>query len=272
MRDNEEKQLNALIEAVSKSAKYRNVSSDFVRSIGLQELAKRPSFRATLKATRNKLHQVGGAYLDREFRYGVLLQEIRQAYQFGDQDGVRRVLKGIMNYHSSTRERLPILEQFYTTILGDLPPIHSVIDVACGFHPLAIPWMPLAEDVQYYAYDIYEDMVDFLNAAMELMGVEGYAQARDVLQSCPTHRVDVAFVLKAIPCLEQVDKLAGVRLLEGINADHLVVSFPARSLGGREKGMVGNYEARFWELVANRSWEIRRFEFATELVFVVSKR
>src|SRR5260370_1184399 len=115
------------------------------------------------------------------------------------------------------------------------------------------------------------DIMDFLNESMSLLQVHGYTQACDVIRYCPTQRVDLAFMLKTLPCLEQVDKSAGLRLLEMINADHLVVSFPSHSLGGSRKGMVTHYEARFNELVTNKHWSIRRFSFATELVFLIRK-
>jgi hypothetical protein len=35
--------------------------------------------------------------------------------------------------------------------------------------------------------------------------------------------------------------------------------------------MPTNYEARFRELVAGKDWSIKRFEFATELAFLISK-
>ena len=92
-----------------------------------------------------------------------------------------------------------------------------------------------------------------------------------MINTGPTQKADLAFVLKAIPCLEQVDKSAGIRLLDTINADHLLISFPAHTLGGRHKGMAVNYEARFWELVANRDWSTKKFEFANELAFLVTK-
>jgi len=271
MNDLEYHQIDQLIEAVLASSKYRSIDRDFVRYIGMRELARRQNLKEAIKATKNKLHQVGGAYQDSTPRYAVWLDKLRQAAQAGDREYVPDVCKWVMGYHSSTRERLPMLEQFYSTILADLPPINSIIDIACGLHPLAIPWMPLSEHAQYYAYDIYQDMMDFLNECMALLHVQGYGKACNVLQDCPTQRVDVAFMLKVIPCLEQVDKSAGLRLLETINADHLVVSFPAYSLGGRKKDMVANYEARFYELVENKPWSIQRFAFPGELVFLLSK-
>ena len=131
--------------------------------------------------------------------------------------------------------------------------------------------MGLSDGATYYAYDIYEDMVEFLRAFMAFTPVDGHAVACDVLGSCPRPRVDLALVLKTIPCLEQIDKSAGARLLDTIDADHILVSFPVHSLGGRDKGMPANYEARFQALVAGKDWTIQRFAFATELAFLISK-
>ena len=51
----------------------------------------------------------------------------------------------------------------------------------------------------------------------------------------------------------------------------LIISFPAQSLGGRNKGMAGHYDTHFRALVADKPWQIERFDFATELVFRVIK-
>jgi 16S rRNA (guanine(1405)-N(7))-methyltransferase len=271
MNDGDYQQINRLAEAVLASSKYKSIGIDFIKYIGTQELARRHNLKDAIKATKNKLHQVGGAYQDSIPRYALWLDELRQASRSGHRERFLDACKWIMGHHSSTRERLPILEQFYSTILADLPPINSVIDVACGLHPLAVPWMPMSENAQYYAYDIYQDMMDFLNECMAFLHVHGYGKTCDVIHYCPAQKVDVAFILKAIPCLEQVDKTAGLRLLETINADHLVVSFPAHSLGGKSKGMVTNYETRFYKQVANKPWSIQRFVFPGELVFLVSR-
>jgi 16S rRNA (guanine(1405)-N(7))-methyltransferase len=56
-----------------------------------------------------------------------------------------------------------------------------------------------------------------------------------------------------------------------LNATHILVSFPLRSLGGRDKGMAEQYAQRFQELIDAQGWSTERFEFATELVFRVQK-
>jgi 16S rRNA (guanine(1405)-N(7))-methyltransferase len=104
---------------------------------------------------------------------------------------------------------------------------------------------------------------------MELSGINGRAEVRDVAHNPPTETAGLALVLKTLPCLEQIDKAAPLRLLNSLRARHLLVSFPARSLGGRRKGMVENYESRFRQLIDGREWTVQRFEFPTELAFLV---
>jgi 16S rRNA (guanine(1405)-N(7))-methyltransferase len=271
MSETEKDQLEQLVSAILESSKYRMVCQDFIRLIGSQELTKRPNLKAAIKSSKNKLHQVGGAYLDHKTNYAVWLDELRKATQSKNREDLLKVCREIMSHHSSTKERLAILDQFYTTILSKITPIHSVLDIACGLNPLAIPWMPLTGKVNYYACDIYQDMMDFLNCFIEIIGLNGRAKICDALQFTPNEKVDVAFILKTIPCLEQVDKTAGIRLLELVNSDYIIVSFPAQSLSGKNKGMLINYEAFFRNMVAEKNWSIERFEFATELAFLVKK-
>lgn len=263
--------LDRLVQAVLQSPKYKNVCPDIIRNIGIRELAARRSWKEALKATKNKLHQVGGAYFDTNMRYAQWLDELKEAAQMGDDALLRQICMEIMKHHSSTRERLAILDQFYTSTLSKLPPVQSVLDIACGLNPLAIPWMGLGKDIQYYAYDIYTDLAVFLSEYIAVIGVQGQAYACDIAYSPPERKADLAFVLKSLPCLEQLDKAASLRLLEAIQADYLLISFPVRSLGGREKGMVENYEERFWQLMSGKPWSVQRFEFATELAFLVCK-
>jgi 16S rRNA (guanine(1405)-N(7))-methyltransferase len=264
--------LTSLVESIRASAKYRRLSEDLIRRIGARELDRRRNLKEAEAATRAELHQIGGAYLDRGVHYQEWLAALRDATRSGDSEALRPVCAAVMRQHASTRERLPILEEFYTTTLAGIAPVHRLLDVACGFNPLAIPWMPLAPDAEYYACDIYEDLIAFVNEFFSLAGVRGRAEVADVATSLPrTPPVDVALLLKTLPCLEQTDRTASLRLLETIPAAHLLVSFPVRSLGGRQKGMIGHYTAQFRELIAGKSWPVQRFEFATELAFLVRK-
>ncbi len=270
MNDSNQDELEQLVAAVRAGSRYRYVGLDFVRRIAEEERTKRSSFKEAVKATRAKLHQVGGAYFDETMSYDSWVSELQTTARLSDAK-FRNACTRIMWHHASSKERLPILKTFYTTLFADRAPIKRVLDVACGLHPLSIPWMPLAQGASYYAYDIYEDMIGFVQTFLDMMHVQGHAKVCDIVGTCPQDEADVAFVLKVLPCLEQIDKQAGLRLLESLNAPCIVVSFPVRSLSGRHKGMVAHYEQQFQEVVAGKPWPTQRFAFASELVFVIDK-
>jgi 16S rRNA (guanine(1405)-N(7))-methyltransferase len=281
--------ISELIQSVRAGVKYQAISEDLIRAVGLRELAARRNLKEAIKATKNKLHQVAGAYLDARPPYDLWLERLSDAAEARpgerESDGTasdrqdaihnrrfQQVCLDIMGHHASTRERLAILDSFFATTLGQLAPVRSVLDVACGLNPLAIAWMPLAQDVSYYACDIYADMMAFLDGFFQLAGIHGQAQVCDLLSGPPRQEVDLALVLKALPPLEQLEKEAGRNLLRALRAKRILVSFPARSLGGRAKGMAENYEQRFRTLAEAEGWSFERFAFASELAFLVSKK
>lgn len=265
MSDSEEA-LDSLAVSIAATTKYKNVSPELVRTIGAQELAKGLSLKAAVKATKNKLHQVGGAYQTQRIDYEQALQRLQSA---GSVAEWQELCRDIMRLHTSTRERLPILDDFYQTALADIVPPHRVLDVACGLNPLATSWMPLADEVTYIAYDIYGDMMCFLQEYMQLAELNGRAEVRDIIHNPPQETFDLALVLKTLPCLEQMEKGASVRLLDAIQARYLLISYPVSSLGGRQKGMVATFDAQFAALSQDRNWTARRFLFSSELAFLV---
>ena len=259
--------LDRLVTAVIQSPKYADVSPDFIRQVGEHELIVRRSFKEAVKATKNKLHQVGGAYFEAKLDYPAMLDQLRQAAD--DPVQLRAVCRDLMRRHASTRERLPVLAEFYATTLGNLDGVHVVKDLACGLNPLAIPWLPFANPIEYHAYDIYGDMMAFVAEFLALVGVNGRTHTGSIISQPPTEPADLILILKTLPVLEQVTKGAASHLLDALQARYCLITFPAQSLGGRSKGMVQNYEAQFESWLAGRNWQVERFEFATELAFLV---
>lgn len=263
--------LQELVDAVRLNARYKSISEDLIRRVGLQELQKRANLKQAVKATRSKLHQVGGAYQESRMPYDEWREELAGLPQDAYDPAVVDFASRVMHKHASTRERFPIREEFFQRTLASICPVHSVLDLACGLNPLALSWMPLAEDAVYYACDIYENMTTFVGDFLDHCGVENHISVCDLTSETPKQEVQVAFLLKTIPCLEQMDKTIGPRLLEEINAQHLLVSFPTHSLHGKNKGMIKHYHKHFEELVDGRGWQVRSYQYFEELAFLVSK-
>jgi 16S rRNA (guanine(1405)-N(7))-methyltransferase len=267
----QESLLDQLVEAVREGARYRDISVDLVRRVGEKELTRARSFKEAVKATRNKLHQVGGAYQEKPIPYARLQTELKTLPHDPHDPALQVFCRRVLLLHASTRERLPSLERFFNETLASLAPLHSVLDLACGLNPLAVPWMPLAPGASYFACDVYGDMVGFVGSFLAHLGLFGGTEVCDLLQSVPQPAVQVALLLKTIPCLEQVEKEIGLRFLADIRTSHILASFPAHSLGGHSKGMVQNYEAHFREMLSGQAWKVQRFEFPGELAFLIDK-
>ncbi len=64
--------VQSLVESVQASAKYAAIDRGLVLALVEQELSKGRSAKETIKAVRNKLHQVGSAYQEKFIDYAHL--------------------------------------------------------------------------------------------------------------------------------------------------------------------------------------------------------
>lgn len=269
--------IESLLKSVQESSRYANVSPNLIRRLGARELMKRRSLKEAIKETKTRLHQIAGAYLEKPPTYAKWLSELDNLPE--KQEDFEAALCRMMQYHASTRERIPFLKEFYSQTLADIRPIQSVIDVACGLNPLAFYWMGLeadsnddGESPSYRAYDIYSDMMAFLGKFLNLtLDISSEAQIVDVVASPPAGRADIAFILKFLPLLEQTEGAVTLDWLKRFQTDYLLISYPTRTLGGRNVRMAENYEGRFREIMQTAKWDYQRLQFDTELAFVVKK-
>ncbi len=268
--------LDQIVSAVASSKKYRSICADTIRRIAARELAVHGNVKAAVKATKRRLHQVYGAFeydLDHDAAY----RQLETAYRQGSDCEIKAACRHVLGLHSSTRERLSILDRFYPAIFGLTGQPSSLLDVGCGLNPLALPWMGLvprqgsgqAAGTRYLAFDIDAARIRFLNRYLSLAGFEPLARCQDVLSHPPDDEADVALLLKMSPTLERQEPGATLRLMERLRVSYVVVSFAVKSLSGREKGMLDHYQRQFLALARGRQWSMEEMVFETELVLVV---
>jgi 16S rRNA (guanine(1405)-N(7))-methyltransferase len=262
--------LEAIVSDVASSKKYRAICPATIRRVAEQQLEATPRgpLKAATKATKRKLHQVYGAF-EQAIDYEIAMQAVRMAYQMGSEAEIKTACQQILGLHSSTRERLPILDRFYRAILEITGPPSSVLDLGCGLNPVALPWMNLPAHSRYIALDIDAERIGFLNHYLALAGLEPLARCQDVLVQPPEEEVDLGLLLKMSPSLERQQPGSTLRLMDHLRARNVVVSFAIRSLGGREKGMVEQYQQQFQKWAGSKQWSVVPLIFETELVFVV---
>ena len=268
----DEGDIEQFIEQVMRSKKYRamTICRDTIRDLITRELAHRKNKRQAIKAARTKLHEVMAPYLgDPDFDEAK--EELVQAFGTCDQNEIRRACAHIMSAHASTRERLPILGDFYRRIFAVTGYPKSIIDVACGLHPLSFPWMDVPLSTRYFAYDLNQSRVDFLTYYFSLQGLCDSARTQDILIKFPTEEADVALILKETPRFERRHYGSSAYLFDALRVRYLVISLPTKNLGGR-RNLAAGYRQLLYKILGQRPWPLTEIEFNSELVFIVDKQ
>ena len=220
-------------------AKYNMLYPPLVERIIAEESRKgRKNYE---KAVKTRLHQMFGAYVqgNAHKKASALLQELEAGRD------AKEIATAIMALHASTKERLPHLEAFCEFVTRHTGAVETIVDLGCGFNPFSIPYWAGYKLKAYHAYDIDTRTKDQLNRFFAYLNLPPTADCADLAVESPTPKVDLAFMCKLVPVLESQVQGRGFALAKQQNAKFLVITYPLKSLGGREKGMSKNYTAQF---------------------------
>ncbi len=260
--------VDAVFASVTQSSKYNDIHPDTIKRAAAWAAHRSSSEKEAIKTAKRKLHQIFAAFLSRPAK-----QEARRLVQrtlSADAGDRLDACRAILALHTSTAERLSILDDFGALLRSLLPASGAILDVACGFNPFALPLLGLGEGVRYLACDVDCALMEDVDRFLKAINPANAGECRDVIVAPPTEAVDVALLLKAVTTLEQEEKGAAASLIAAIAAPIVVVSFPTRSLGGRNRGMEGAYRSMTTSLFAGLGTVEERL-IGTELFFVLRK-
>ena len=249
--------IDALIAEVREAKKYRGIDEATIARICREEAAKHARPEDAAKAAKRKLHQIAGAFLGGAARW------------------LEAPAEELLRAHASTRERIAFAEAFYADIESCAGVPGRVLDLACGLHPLqylgcrAAGGLPMPA---YAAYDIHREALEIVRRFFVSFGIDGLARPLDLLCDMPDTEADLAFLLKIAPLLERQCAGSFERVLAGVRARFVAVSFPTRSLGGARFGMATQYRRFFSECLARGGHRLLLEKaYPNELLFVVKK-
>lgn len=267
MSKRESLDLPKLIDEIKSSRKYRGagIPDETVADILRQELVRHDKPSEALRSAKAILHNVMAPYLG-DPDYGQAQSTLDAAFASGNPDTVQQAAREILAQHDSTRERLSYLAEFYAAIREACPSIHTVIDLACGLNPFALPWMGLPADTAYHAYDIHQPRVDLINHFFHRMGLAALAEARDVLVNPPQVEADAAFLFKEAHRMEKRRKSASRLLIQSLRARVIFISLPNRSLDGR-RDLSGRMQRLIEEIFEGQPGSLHSAEFPGETLY-----
>lgn len=259
-----------IAEMLSRSRKYGAIHRWTLERVTRDCMARYGS-KGAGKNARRILHQVWGAFFERRPDFPGLAFQAERALKGGA--GAESVLKPMFELQSSTRERAPLIENFFGDVLAAAGRPRRVVDHACGLSPLAAVLGMLPGVESYVGCDIDLELVSFLGAISRAAGAAERVRvfARDVLED-DQEEADCVLMLKLLPCLDLQKKGGALEAMRMRRCSRLAVSFPVRSISGRKAGMGKFYEERFEELVRREGWTSTKLSYPSELVFVVCKK
>jgi 16S rRNA (guanine(1405)-N(7))-methyltransferase len=253
-----------IVDRVRRSARYRAVDPALVARLAAEELPKARNADEAVKRVKRRLHQAVGAFRTHPPR------AIADRWPVDDVTALRAACAAAMRAHASTRERLAHLDRFHDAIWQHTGRPRRILDLGCGLHPLSLPWMDV-DDATYLAIDADAGTLATVRGFLEAVGLPHAALAGDLVADPPAETADVAFLLKLVTTLDRQDPGAATRLLRRLQAHHAIVSFAARSLGGRG-GRERTYRERLDQLVSEsgRVHAVAEASIPNELVFVLA--
>lgn len=251
--------------------KYRGMDlpEETLRALLEQELPHYRSRKDAVKAVRKKLHNIIAPYLG-DPDYPAATAALNAAFTSADPADIRAVCANILNAHASTRERMPIVEDFYRQIFAFTGTPRTILDLACGLNPFAFPWMGLPCSVEYHAYDLHRPRIELINHYFHLQGLAPLAESGDILVHPPQIRADVAFFFKEAHRFEQRQHGCNRTFWQALNVHYLLVSLPTQSLTGRYE-LIERQRRLVYTTLQGLPWQVTELQFETEIVFCIDK-
>ena len=258
-----------VLEKILKMPKYKDVEipQETILSLIEQSLPLSKNQADLEKRVREKVHNVVALYLG-DMHYQKATDEFMQVK--GDATALKEFSKQALAYHASTKERGQNLEALYQALFSRIGKPNSIADLACGLHPMGLPFMDLPQNTAYYAYDLHKARVDFLNTFITEQGYDGGCFHQDILTNPPDIKFDVAFFFKEAHRFEKRQAGIIVDFLESIQASKVVVSLPSQSFG-RNVYMLPKYERIIREYADEHGWGLDSFEVEGEMFYVVDR-
>lgn len=261
-----------LIEKILASRKYKHsgLNPGTVGDLIDHESARVSSEKELLKAVRRKLHNIVAPYLG-EPNYQEYTEKLNGIKDLSLSSlELREFCLDVLREHASTAERIPFIDTFYRDLFHQTGYPAIILDLACGLHPLAFPWMGLPLSTQYHAYDIIQPRINFINIFFEKIGLEPLAENRDILVDPPQVNADLGIFFKEAHRFEKREPGCNQPFWESLLVGTLAVSLPRSDLAGSHS-LVEYHRRLVYENspVGSNTTEL---EFPNELVFLIKNK
>ncbi len=261
--------INELVAEIANSRKYASVSREVIERACVEASKKYKKKKEVLSESKKQLHIIYESFLTKNCQ-SVARKKIEE-YSGEDMANDKSFSKELLALHVSTKERLDSVDEMYNFISQYITQECVLSDVGCGFNPLALPFFG-NKPARYLAYEISQETVDLINLYFDRIGVVNYrAELLDAVNNFPTECSDVLLAFKLLPLLQQQKKGRAIEFLANTSFEKAIVSFPIKSMSGRNKGMESFYSSFIESNLPTDISIVERKVINNELFYVLKK-
>lgn len=256
---------NEQLTKLAESKKYSTICPETLSRILTESFERYDKPKDASKAAREKLHAISGAFMTTN-ELSAAKKALSQ-WRMGDDE----MLETALSKHSSTRERLPLdnMDAIYSRIFEITGEPRDVLDLACGLNPAYLA----ARGITVTGLDINFSQAEILNSWAKANSLPLTVLIKDLLAEdfMPEEHFHIALIMKFLPVIEGQRNGSAKQLLEQLNAEYVVVTFPTRTLRGRSVGMERHYSEWFAEHMPECYTVISMFTTRNELIYILKE-
>ncbi|MEM0465676.1 MAG: hypothetical protein QXW97_03180 [Candidatus Pacearchaeota archaeon] len=267
-----------ILKKVKEGKKYKDISDDIILKEIKIYLNKNPKIlkqkkfkKKNIQEIRRVLHRISASYQtknkSKQYLYLELLKKNRNN---------KKIIKKILESQKSTQERIKFYKDIYTKLFSITGIPSSIIDLGCGMNPVSYPFMKLKKLI-YYAYDIDESIVSFLNKFFEIERTEGLIGKSEILDIRDLNKIkslpnsDLIFLFKLIDLIDTKKRKISEPLIKILinKSKFVIASFATKTLTGKNMNLP---KRRGFELMLQRNHlNFNIIQFENEIFYIIFK-
>lgn len=285
--DNDEELILEILNLIKKNKKYSSLDDNLVKKEVLSYLKSYPkkTDKQIVKEIRAKLHRIYSSYqIKGKGKRNNLLIEFGNL--ISNQTALLRILEitnKLLSTNISTKERLNDYKFIYNQIFSITGKPKVIVDLGAGLNPLSFPFMDLKK-LNYYAYDIDNNDIIFLNNYFKIMrgfGLSGKAEVLDVRELIEVNKLnqlpnsDIIFIFKLIDLIDAKSKKKKkiseeiiTSLLKNKKTKFIVASFSTKTFS--QKSMRLPVRRGFELMLLRNNLKFKTFSTNNEVFYVIS--
>ncbi len=270
--------INNILKQVKQNKKYCSIADEILINEIKNFLNKNHIKKITkqdIKEIKKSLHISYASFqTKKKNKISSYLDELKSKVENGED--IQDITEKLLSITISTKERINDYENIYREIFKITGKPKAIIDLGSGFNPFSYPLMNLKE-LTYYAYDINEEDIHYLNEYFDIMSQSGLIgkvailDLKNLTKISSMLHADIIFLFKVIDILDKNSHKPSEGLIKILikKSKFIIVSFATKTFTRKQM----NFPNRIWfELMLERNGlNFQTIKTDNEIFYIVNK-